>query len=72
MSATRYRRRRKGQAKDNPGWFKKGVDPRRSGYKFTRKDRAKGWAETLRRYPHLGLWLFINVKQAAKCRGGAT
>jgi len=69
MSATRYRRRRKGRQQVNPGWFKRGPDPRRSDYKFDRQDCRKGFRVTLNRHPHLLDWVmgrFLSGRDARR------
>lgn len=43
--------------KKNRGWFKKGVDPRRSKYRLTKRDAWKGFLVTVTRHPHLVEWL---------------
>jgi len=67
---SRTRRRQSCRQKENPGWFKKGPDGRRSSHRLTREDRKKGWATTIARHPHLGLWLFIRIKQTCPGQGG--
>lgn len=64
------RRKPRRQSRLNPGWFRRGPDPRRSGYQFTASDRRKAWLTTISRYPEKGLWLYIKVKQSEKCKGG--
>lgn len=47
----------------NAGWFKSGPDPRRNNNPPNRSQCAKGWRTTMERHPHLGLWLFLRIKQ---------
>jgi len=71
MVETRTPRRPRRSRKRNPGWFKAGPDPRRSGYQFTSQDRKKAFQTTLERYPEKGLWLWIRVKRDACGKRGA-
>lgn len=62
--------RRSSRHRRNRGWFRKGYDPRRHPIPPNRDAARKGWKTTLERYPHLGLWLYIRVKQACTQKQG--
>jgi hypothetical protein len=59
------RRRRR-----NAGHFRPGPDPRRHTIPPDRAAASRGWRTTIARYPTLGLWLFIRVKQTCPAEQG--
>lgn len=47
----------------NPGWFRKGHDPRRRRG-FTREECQRGYIVCLERHPHLGAqWMQLRLKE---------
>src|SRR4051812_46434602 len=55
-------RTRKGGRKRNPGWFKKGYDPRRSTYRFTAQDCRIGYWVAAILHPELREWLLMRIR----------
>jgi hypothetical protein len=60
-TARRGRKKRKKCRKLNPGWFKRGFDPRRSRYRFTAQDCRLGWWVANILHPELRDWLRMRL-----------
>ena len=50
----------------NPGWFRKGFDPRR--HLFTREERVRGGMTTSRKFLVIGRWELDPVASVAQAR----
>lgn len=55
------------KGKRNPGWFRKGADPRR--HKLTYEDRRRGFLSALLRFENYH-WLICKVRGSDPCRKG--
>ncbi len=58
-------RKKRGRKKRNPGWFKKGKDPRRSTYRFTKEDCRRGYQAALDATAHdvhKYAWLYRRIR----------